>query len=298
MKLKKSTRNVILVTIAIILLIAIAVGAYTVAERLYPNAILNLRREFLYLGISAELTEMTEDSETKSLEELLSDSRTKLDNSLILVSSEHPISDSLSFNTISEYKDSEAFFDSSAHSAFEALSTYISQEYEEKLFITSAYRTREEQQELFDQQGSDTAQRPGESEHETGLALDVAVKGFGGASFLKTDVGKYINLSCWQYGFIIRYPDGKTDITGISYEPWHLRYVGAPHAEFIEKNRLTLEEYLDMLESGKLYTIDGIDGYAVIRTNDIDKITVPDEYSSLTVSPDNCGNYILTFTIE
>lgn len=297
MKLKKSTRNVILVTIAIILLIAIAIGAFTVAERLYPSAILNLRREFLYLGISAELTEITEDSETKSLEELLSDSRTELENSLILVSSEHPISE-LSFDSVTEYKDSEVFFDSSAHSAYEKLSAYVLEEYEEKLYILSAYRTREEQQELFDQQGSDTAQRPGESEHETGLALDVAVQGFGGASFLKTDVGKYINLSCWRYGFIIRYPDGKTDITGISYEPWHLRYVGAPHAEFIEKNRLTLEEYLDMLENGKLYTIDGIDGYAVIRTNDIDKITVPDEYSSLTVSPDNCGNYILTFTIE
>ena len=56
--------------------------------------------------------------------------------------------------------------------------------------------------------------------------------------------GEWINDHCHEYGFIIRYPKGKTDITGYDYEPWHLRYVGGDAATYIMENNLTLEEYV------------------------------------------------------
>ena len=173
----------------------------------------------------------------------------------------------------------------------------ICNKFGEKLYITSAYRTADEQQALYDEKGSSVAQRPGESEHQTGLAADVAIKGFGGASILKTDAGKYINLHCWNYGFIIRYPDGRKDVTGINYEPWHIRYVGAPHAEYICKNDITLEEYVESLTQNMLFTYDKLPQYAVIKTDGHGDIVVPENYVSCIISPDNCGNYIITFQL-
>ncbi len=296
--LSKRSPRLIITIAAIILVLSMLFSAYFLAERLYPNAFLKLRREFLYLGTSIELAEFRGEVQKLTLEELLSDERTTLDNSLLLVSSEHPISESISFADVKEYNQTDVMFDKSAHEAFAALSSHVSEKHGEKLFITSAYRTGEEQQELFDKHGSDTAQRPGESEHQTGLALDIAVKGYGGSSFLKTDVGKYVNLSAWQYGFIIRYPDGKEAVTKISYEPWHIRYVGMPHAEFIEKNQITLEEYLDCLSFNTLYTLETDDNYCIIRVSNTNAINAPSSYSNLTVSPDNLGGYILTFKLS
>ncbi len=297
MKIKKQTLKISILSIFIVLALLLSYLGYLLLERMYPNAMLSLRREFLYLGISAKLAEYEEKTSYATLEDLLKDGRTIIDNSLILVSSDHPINNELSFSNIAEYKDSEIYFDGIAHDAFSRLSSYVLEKYGEKLYITSAYRTREEQEELFAAQGADTAQRPGESEHQTGLALDIAVKGFGGMSFLKTDVGKFVNLSAWKYGFIIRYPDNKTNITKISYEPWHIRYVGEPHAKFIEINRITLEEYFSMFEPDSLYSYHGIDGFAVLKTDGNETFKVPVDYKKLTVSSDNCGNYILTFTI-
>ena len=88
---------------------------------------------------------------------------------------------------------------------------------------------------------------PGRSEHHIGLAIDVTSASMGWG--LKQDFadypdGKWINDHCQEYGFIIRYPKGKTDITGYAYEPWHLRYVGVDAATYIMENGLTLEEYV------------------------------------------------------
>ncbi|MBQ4650968.1 MAG: D-alanyl-D-alanine carboxypeptidase family protein [Firmicutes bacterium] len=89
---------------------------------------------------------------------------------------------------------------------------------------------------------------PGRSEHHTGLALDVTSASMGWGltqDFIDYADGQWINDHCHEYGFIIRYPKGKTDITGYAYEPWHLRYVGIDVATYIMANDLTLEEYLD-----------------------------------------------------
>ena len=89
---------------------------------------------------------------------------------------------------------------------------------------------------------------PGKSEHQTGLALDFCIYK-DGKCYIEHDVEdkietKWIHQNSHRYGFIIRYPEGKEDITKYSYEPWHLRYVGNI-ASSIYNNNLTLEEYKD-----------------------------------------------------
>lgn len=84
--------------------------------------------------------------------------------------------------------------------------------------------------------------RPGHSEHQTGLAADINSLN---QSWGNTDEGKWLNNNCYKYGFIIRYPYGKDNITGYIYEPWHIRYVGKDLAEklYNDGNWITLEEY-------------------------------------------------------
>jgi len=88
---------------------------------------------------------------------------------------------------------------------------------------------------------------PGTSEHETGLAVDVAgIDGKCAATscFAGTQEAIWLASHAQDYGFIIRYPKGKEDITGYIYEPWHLRYVGSEAAQAISEKEITLEEYL------------------------------------------------------
>lgn len=95
--------------------------------------------------------------------------------------------------------------------------------------------------------------RPGYSEHQTGLAVDIGFykNGVYIPSFNIEDYKsefKWLNDNAYKYGFIIRYPKGKEEVTGYIYEPWHLRYVGKT-AEFLTKHDLTLEEYYNMFIS-------------------------------------------------
>ena len=90
---------------------------------------------------------------------------------------------------------------------------------------------------------------PGASEHQVGLALDIICdtytildEGFG-----ETQAGKWLQQHSKEYGFILRYPEGKEDITGIDYEPWHFRYVGKDAATIIMDNGLTLEEFVESI---------------------------------------------------
>lgn len=132
------------------------------------------------------------------------------------------------------------------------------------LWVLSAYRTQEYQEGLFDDnvrqlkaQGmtqeeavKETAANvavPGTSEHQTGLAADIMCAEWTGGiteDFAETDAYKWLNANCAKYGFIERYPQGKSDITSIVYEPWHYRYVGTEHAKVIMEQGITLEEYL------------------------------------------------------
>ena len=117
------------------------------------------------------------------------------------------------------------------------------------LWIASGYRSYATQQELYNgyvkKDGKEKADkysaRPGYSEHQTGLAMDLNVVN---DSFAGTKEAIWIEKNCYKYGFIIRYPKGKENITGYKYEPWHIRYVGKDLAKKITESGLTLEEYL------------------------------------------------------
>lgn len=131
------------------------------------------------------------------------------------------------------------------------------------MYVASAYRSSEKQKEVFNTtmqewiaQGHtplaayDETRKsvavPGTSEHATGLAVDIIASEYEGLDDRQgeTDEQKWLMEHCWEYGFILRYPPEKADITGIIYEPWHYRYVGKTAAEEIMKKNLTLEEYL------------------------------------------------------
>jgi zinc D-Ala-D-Ala carboxypeptidase len=123
------------------------------------------------------------------------------------------------------------------------------------LLAQSGYRSYDTQVSIFaynedqfgEEKANQTSAQPGQSEHQTGLSLDVTsplvnyelVEKFG-----ETKEGKWVAENAHKYGFIIRYPKGKEKITGYQYEPWHLRYVGIEHAKEIHERGITLEEYL------------------------------------------------------
>lgn len=108
--------------------------------------------------------------------------------------------------------------------------------------VTSGYRSYQRQQEVYAQSEPGKAQEPGASEHQTGLAFDVTVE--TGEGFENTPQYAWLMEHAHEYGFIQRYPANKADITGISYEPWHYRYVGVEAATRMYKTGLTLEEFL------------------------------------------------------
>lgn len=124
--------------------------------------------------------------------------------------------------------------------------------------ITSGYRPYAYQKQIFERyvnkDGRYSAEQysaePGHSEHQTGLVADVSspsvnynlVQAYGA-----TQEGAWLAKHAHKYGFIIRFPKGKEDITGYKYEPWHIRYVGKDAAKEIYKQKLTLEEYLEQV---------------------------------------------------
>lgn len=114
----------------------------------------------------------------------------------------------------------------------------------------SGYRSYQYQTNLYNnyvnQHGEEEANtfsaKPGFSEHQTGLTFDL--KDFNGQLVEDPITSQWIKDNCAKYGFILRYPEGKEDITGYIYEPWHLRYVGEEVANQIMNNNTTLEQYL------------------------------------------------------
>jgi D-alanyl-D-alanine carboxypeptidase len=95
-----------------------------------------------------------------------------------------------------------------------------------------------------------TSARPGYSEHQTGLAIDISAKPAEctlDQCFANTKQGTWLKANAWRFGFIIRYPDGKTGVTGYEYEPWHLRYVGVALATEMNSTGIqTLEEFFGL----------------------------------------------------
>lgn len=119
------------------------------------------------------------------------------------------------------------------------------------MYITSAYRGYDYQVSVYNgylrkdsQEKVDTySSRPGHSDHQTGNAVDILSNKYDFDTFESSDAFKWLNANAYKYGFILRFPKGKEDITGYMYESWHYRYVGEEVAKYIKNNNLTYEEY-------------------------------------------------------
>lgn len=132
-----------------------------------------------------------------------------------------------------------------------------------ELMLCSAYRSVKKQQQLFDRsqqaymaQGMSEEEAyaktatetaiPGTSEHQTGLAADIVTPTYQmlDAGFADTPAGQWLSEHAAEYGFVLRYPQDKQEVTGIIYESWHYRFVGKTHAKLMKESGLCLEEYL------------------------------------------------------
>ncbi len=190
------------------------------------------------------------------------------------------------------------------------------------LLIRSAYRTRDEQQAIFNAavntvgqiKAEQTAAKPGYSEHETGLSFDMSVfEGGTNTSISKKPDYLPIYEMAYKYGFVNRYPANKAEITGVNYEDLHFRYVGMPHAYFMQSKNICLEEYLDLLR--RQYTYSDVhlkvsapdrDGntrnfeiYFVPadKSKDTNRIFVPRGFE-YTVSGNNVDGFIVTVDLD
>jgi len=226
---------------------------------------------------------------------------------LLLVNNEHPVhqksikSDVINLFTHKELTKGYGLLDSEiklSEEIAERFSEMISDAEKDGVchfLISSGFRDLDEQSRLYKEMGSDYALPAGQSEHNLGLALDV---GSTQMEMDKAPEGKWIEKNSWKYGFILRYPLDKTDVTGIQYEPWHIRYIGFSHSAIMQEMNLSFEEYLDYLKEeksisvsvyGKKYTI----SYYPISQNETIEVEVPanEQYE---ISGNNVDGVIVT----
>jgi D-alanyl-D-alanine carboxypeptidase len=136
--------------------------------------------------------------------------------------------------------------------AVEAMFAAFTAETGDSLRLQSAFRSYETQIEVYANNNQDDTQsaRPGFSEHQTGLAIDISPLSGECAldeCFANTVGGQWLAANAWQYGFLLRYPSGLTPITGYAFEPWHYRFIGTELAAELHKTGiLTLEEFFGL----------------------------------------------------
>ncbi|MBR6697953.1 MAG: D-alanyl-D-alanine carboxypeptidase family protein [Lachnospiraceae bacterium] len=273
MKVKKSW--IVLVSIAITIIFTFVI---TIALR--PDIRYIIGETIDQLGVTANVKKVDKGSLELidcDLKTVMSAENLYYDYTLMLINDEYKLTKDISEFAIL-YGNTDVKMNHSITKDYAELVKAVKENCKEDiLYISSAYEKTE-----------DNGVEAGE--HSAGLAIDVYVKDYKGKDFLKTRAGQYVNSNCWKFGFIVRYPYYGTNKTGVEYEPWHIRYVGYPHAEIMYKNKWTLEEYLDKLKVGEFYEYGG---YYISKQNG-NTITIPEKYSLIGISPDNTGNYILT----
>jgi len=169
--------------------------------------------------------------------------------------------------------------------------------------IISGFRDYEHQRRLHARNPRSMFSLPaGHSEHHTGLAVDIvpssATPG-GGALSIQLDGSseceRWLTDNSWRFGFILRYPEGRSNITGVAFEPWHFRYVGSPHAYYMWRYDLTLEEYLQRLATeGIIEVVHGERRYEIRYFDDSYGTVYVPEGRDFLLSNNNSGGYIVT----
>ena len=121
------------------------------------------------------------------------------------------------------------------------------------LMIISAYRSVEDQDGLFEYSDASSIAKPNRSEHNTGLAMDILTPSHPDLteSFDKTPAFKWLGENAYKFGFVLRYPKNKLEITQFVYEPWHYRYVGEENAAKMREKAYCLEEYIQAISKAK-----------------------------------------------
>lgn len=225
------------------------------------------RKEEISAAKITELTEKNEELLSRQGKEAAVENNSELlsgdseDWSLALVNTEHPLDTSYVPAEMKEVE-SERSVDGRIYDALEKM---LSDGAEQglRMYVASAYRSYEQQRDVFNATMGDwiaegytpldaydeTAKSvaiPGTSEHATGLCVDIIAADYAELNDQQGDTPeqKWLMEHCWEYGFILRYPPEKADVTGIIYEPWHYRYVGEKAAKEITEKNITLEEYL------------------------------------------------------
>ncbi len=246
---KKKNSNLIKIIIALIILVIVA--AYFIVSKTVEN-----RRAAEAERAAAEAAEQAaqKQAEEEAREQAVQDKIAEEKDQwyLILVNNQNAMPDDFDIET-AEVEDGYVI-DTRVNDALqEMLADCREAGYSPR--IISTFRTRETQQYLYDHTANkaDTAV-PGHSEHECGLAADIidsASLGWADPLIAEQEdmpAQKWLMEHCQDYGFILRYPKDKEDITEIIYEPWHYRYVGKEHAAIIMENGICLEEYLENMQ--------------------------------------------------
>lgn len=179
----------------------------------------------------------------------------------------------------------------------------------EHIVPVSAWRSMEQQQEIWDQSMAESGQEftekyvavPGHSEHQTGLAIDLGLKqeeiDFIRPYFPYKGICQTFRQKAVKYGLIQRYQEEKKSVTQIGHEPWHFRYVGTPHAQIMAHKGFALEEYIAFLKEypyGKNPFI--FEDYKISFVKAAGEVTevVTDDAQPYTISGNNCDGFIVT----
>lgn len=217
-----------------------------------------------YMEVSSEVVEEDSVNEEHESEKQKTIDSNITDWNLILVNKDNPIPEDYEVEVVKIEEKWEV--DVRIRNAVEAMLNDARKEGLNPI-ICSAYRTSNYQKNLFNNKVKEYKRKgysqnkaeeqaalwvtiPGTSEHELGLSLDIVDRKYQilDEKQENTAVQKWLMEHCYEYGFILRYPTDKKDITKINYEPWHYRYVGVKDAMFIKENSFCLEEYIEFLK--------------------------------------------------
>ena len=199
------------------------------------------------------------DPPTASYHRITLDSADVYHGDLLLINTDHPLkpegkmNDIINLNTGAKranyaLPNSEIHLSQKVATKFDQMVADARSQGVDGFLIRSGYRDLDEQAKIHRKNDGLTAQPAGASEHNAGFALDVNSLVGPMASSRES---QWLADNCWRYGFVMRYPDNKTDITGIKFEPWHIRYVGLPHSVIMKKRGFCLEEYIEYLREAQ-----------------------------------------------
>ena len=345
--------------VVFVLLMAAVIGISARQIKLNEEANVNTppKTDLVYSGNETDTAETNTSDETEPAEEenltlfdSVSTSNTEVhDGNLILVNYENAYITPASLDLKNAYEDRTGVAEtgrlkvskttiSMQAEAFDALERLVVDLMKDTgcsdLMISSGYRTFEEQQDIYagyvESNGAEYAKAyvadPGYSEHHTGLACDLTFYTSEGYSvpISEHEFGYWLGENCMKEGFIRRYPENKADITKISYEAWHFRYVGIPNAYAITTLGLCLEEYIDYIrdftsDTKMLHVTDdmkvesvevssiaetGVDGgwlVYFVPASEGDTTDIPvlrgDRYEEYEISGNNSDGFIVTVTL-